>query len=91
MVSLMAATLITVVASRVLKIGDSLGDVAAVTPFYAAFLVIMAFAGLAVTCLFRLDAGAGRAIVFSALRRVEERKRTLSPVLQLTGILVSPT
>ncbi|WP_329146242.1 bile acid:sodium symporter [Streptomyces niveus] len=69
MVPLMAATLLVVVASQVPKIGDSLGDVAAVIPFYAAFLVIMAFAGLAVTRLFRLDAPAGRAIVFTGATR----------------------
>ncbi|WP_031478100.1 arsenic resistance protein [Streptomyces bicolor] len=69
MVPLMAATLLTVVASQVPKLGDSLTDVAAVIPFYAAFLVIMAFAGKAVARLFRLDASAGRAIVFTGATR----------------------
>lgn len=69
MVPLMAATLLTVVASQVPKIGDSLGDVAAVVPFYAAFLVVMAFAGLAVARLFRLAAPAGRAVVFTGATR----------------------
>ncbi|MEU1383208.1 arsenic resistance protein [Streptomyces albidoflavus] len=69
MVPLMAATLLTVVASQVPKIGDSLGDVAAVVPFYAAFLVVMAFAGLAVTRLFRLGTPAGRAVVFTGATR----------------------
>lgn len=69
MVPLMAATLLTVVASQVPKIGDSLGDVAAVIPFYAAFLVVMAFAGLAVARLFRLAAPAGRAVVFTGATR----------------------
>ncbi|MFH9648784.1 arsenic resistance protein [Streptomyces albidoflavus] len=69
MVPLMAATLLTVVASQVPKIGDSLGDVAAVVPFYAAFLVVMAFAGLAVARLFRLGTPAGRAVVFSGATR----------------------
>ncbi|MFF9018141.1 bile acid:sodium symporter [Streptomyces sp. NPDC014870] len=69
MVPLMAATLLTVVASQVPKLGDSLTDVAAVIPFYAAFLVVMAFAGKAVARLFRLDTGAARAIVFTGATR----------------------
>ncbi|MEU9701238.1 bile acid:sodium symporter [Streptomyces sp. NPDC047981] len=69
MVPLMAATLFTVVASQVPKLGDSLTDVAAVIPFYAAFLVVMAFAGKAVARLFRLDTGAARAIVFTGATR----------------------
>ncbi|RZD64886.1 arsenic resistance protein [Streptomyces albidoflavus] len=69
MVPLMAATLLTVVASQVPKIGDNLGDVAAVVPFYAAFLVVMAFAGLAVARLFRLGTPAGRAVVFTGATR----------------------
>ncbi|WP_436737389.1 arsenic resistance protein [Streptomyces sp. BBFR102] len=69
MVPLMAATLLIVVASQVPKIGDSLGDVAAAVPFYTAFLVIMAFAGLAVARLFRLPAPAARAVVFSGATR----------------------
>ncbi|WP_405194346.1 arsenic resistance protein [Streptomyces anulatus] len=69
MVPLMAATLLTVVASQVPKLGDSLADVAAVVPFYAAFLVVMAFAGKAVARRFRLDAPASRAIVFTGATR----------------------
>ncbi|MEU8592045.1 bile acid:sodium symporter [Streptomyces sp. NPDC048664] len=69
MVPLMAATLLTVVASQVPKLGDSLGGVAAVVPFYVLFLIVMAFAGKAVARLFRLDAPAGRAIVFTGATR----------------------
>ncbi len=69
MVPLMAATLLVVVASQVPKLGDSLADVVAVVPFYAAFLVVMAFAGKAVARLFRLDAPASRAIVFTGATR----------------------
>lgn len=69
MVPLMAATLTTVVASQVPKLGGSLGDVAAVIPFYAAFLVVMAFAGRLVARLFRLEAPAARAVVFSGATR----------------------
>jgi ACR3 family arsenite efflux pump ArsB len=67
----MAAVLLTVVASQVPKLGDagSLGDVGRVVPFYVLFLVVMAFAGLGVARLFRLDAPAGRAIVFTGATR----------------------
>ncbi|ALV33185.1 bile acid:sodium symporter [Streptomyces sp. CdTB01] len=69
MVPLMAATLFVVVASQIPKLGDSLTDVAAVIPFYAAFLIVMAFAGKAVARLFRLDAPASRAVVFTGATR----------------------
>ncbi|MFF6779112.1 bile acid:sodium symporter [Streptomyces sp. NPDC012637] len=69
MVPLTAATLLTVVASQIPKLGDSLADVVAVLPFYAAFLVVMAFAGKAVARLFRLGTGAARAIVFTGATR----------------------
>ncbi len=55
MVPLMAATLLVVVASQVPKLGASL---TAVIPFYAAFLMVMAFAGKAIARLFRLEAPA---------------------------------
>ena len=69
MVPLMAATLLTVVASQVPKLGDSLADVVRVVPFYLLFLVVMAFAGLGVARLFRLGVPAGRAIVFTGATR----------------------
>ncbi|MFI5944017.1 arsenic resistance protein [Streptomyces uncialis] len=69
MVPLMAATLLVVVASQVPKLGGGLTDVAAVVPFYVAFLVVMAFAGKAVARVFRLDAPASRAVVFSGATR----------------------
>ncbi|MGA8112942.1 MAG: bile acid:sodium symporter [Actinocatenispora sp.] len=69
MVPLMAATLVTVVASQVPKLDDSLTDVARVVPFYVAFLLVMAFAGLAVARLFRLDTPDGRAVVFTGATR----------------------
>ncbi|TDC62832.1 arsenic resistance protein, partial [Streptomyces hainanensis] len=69
MVPLMAATLLVVVASQVPKLDDSLADVARVVPFYVVFLVVMAFGGLAVARLFRLDVPAGRAIVFTGATR----------------------
>nr|MDT0665481.1 hypothetical protein [Micromonospora sp. DSM 115978] len=69
MVPLMAATLFTVVASQVPKLDDNLGGIGRVAPFYALFLVVMAFAGLGVARLFRLDVPAGRAVVFTGATR----------------------
>ncbi|WP_416904449.1 bile acid:sodium symporter [Micromonospora echinospora] len=69
MVPLMAATLLTVVASQVPKLGDGLADVVRVVPFYVLFLVVMAFAGLGVARLFRLRVPEGRAIVFTGATR----------------------
>ncbi|MGI5498821.1 bile acid:sodium symporter [Lentzea sp. CA-135723] len=68
MVPLMAVTLFVVVASQVPKLGD-LGLVVRVVPFYAVFLVAMAFAGMAVARVFRVDGPAGRAIVFTGATR----------------------
>lgn len=68
-VPLMAATLIVVVASQIPKLDDDLGPVLRVVPFYVLFLVVMAFAGLAIARLFRLEAPAGRAIVFTGATR----------------------
>ncbi|MFJ8802855.1 bile acid:sodium symporter [Streptomyces sp. NPDC102487] len=69
MVPLMAATLLVVVASQIPKLGGNLADVGAVIPFYVVFLVVMAFAGKTVARLFRLEAHAGRAIVFTGATR----------------------
>jgi ACR3 family arsenite efflux pump ArsB len=69
MVPLMAATLLTVVASQIPTLDDNLADIGRVAPFYVLFLLVMAFAGLAVTRLFRLDVPAARAIVFTGATR----------------------
>jgi ACR3 family arsenite transporter len=69
MVPLMAATLFVVVASQVPKLKDDLGEVIGVVPFYVLFLVVMAFAGLGVARLFRLDVPAARAVVFTGATR----------------------
>ncbi|MFE7777058.1 bile acid:sodium symporter [Streptomyces sp. NPDC057445] len=68
-VPLMAATLLVVVASQVPRLGGNLTDVAAVVPFYAAFLLVMAFAGKEIARLFRLDTGAARAVIFTGATR----------------------
>ncbi|WP_312034178.1 MULTISPECIES: hypothetical protein [unclassified Rhodococcus (in: high G+C Gram-positive bacteria)] len=54
MVPLMAVTLAVVVASQAPKLEGQVAGVAAVVPFYAAFLVVMSFAGLLVARAFRL-------------------------------------
>jgi ACR3 family arsenite efflux pump ArsB len=69
MVPLMAVTLFAVVASQVPTLHHDLADVLGVVPFYAGFLVVMAFVGLAVAKVFRLDTPAGRAIVFTGATR----------------------
>ncbi|WP_461144220.1 arsenic resistance protein [Salinifilum aidingensis] len=69
MVPLLAATLLTVVASQVPEVGDNLGDVARVVPFYVLFLLVMPVAGRLVARLFRLNAPDGRAIVFTGATR----------------------
>lgn len=68
MVPLMAATLLVVVASQAPKISD-VREVAPVVPIYITFLAVMAFAGLGVARLFRLDPPAGHAIVFTGATR----------------------
>ncbi|MBP2037918.1 ACR3 family arsenite efflux pump ArsB [Streptomyces avidinii] len=69
MVPLMAATLLTVVASQIPELDGSLSVVAAVIPCYAVFLMVMAFAGKAVARLFRLDVPGSRAVVFTGATR----------------------
>ncbi|WP_307872812.1 bile acid:sodium symporter [Paractinoplanes ovalisporus] len=69
MVPLMVATLLVVVASQVPKLTGDVGRVAGVVPFYALFLIVMALGGAGVARLFRLDAPAGRAIVFTGATR----------------------
>ncbi|GAA5185945.1 arsenic resistance protein [Rugosimonospora acidiphila] len=69
MVPLMAATLFVVVASQSPKVRGDVTQVAAVVPFYVLFLAVMAFAGWGVARLFRFDAPAGRAVVFTGATR----------------------
>ncbi len=69
MVPLLAVVLLAVVASQLPKLDGRLGDVTAVVPFYLAFLVVMAAAGTALGRLFRLDAPAARAMLFSGATR----------------------
>jgi len=69
MVPLMVVTLLVVVASQIPKLGDDVGAVLGVIPFYVVFLVVMAGLGFAVARLFRLRPRDGRAIVFTGATR----------------------
>ncbi|MDB1088051.1 bile acid:sodium symporter [Streptomyces sp. ACA25] len=69
MVPLMAATLLSVVASQVPKLDGRVIEVAAAAPFFVAFLVVMALAGRVLARAFRLDVPEGRAVVFSGATR----------------------
>lgn len=69
MVPLMAATLLTVVASQVPALDGRVGDVARVVPHYVAFLVVMPFAGALVARTLRLDVPDTRAVVFTGATR----------------------
>lgn len=69
MVPLMAATLLAVVASQLPRLDTGLAEVVPVVPFYAAFLLVMPFAGRAVARAFGLGAADGRAIVFTGATR----------------------
>ena len=68
-VLLMALTLFLVIGAEVPRIGNALGDVLGVVPVYIAYVVAAPVVGWAIAHLFRLDAEAGRALVFSASTR----------------------
>lgn len=68
-VPFMALTLLVVVASQLPVVGDSLGQVLRVVPVYAAFLVVMALAGLLTARAFGLATKEGRALVFTGATR----------------------
>lgn len=69
MVPLMVTTLLVVVASQVPRLDGGVGVVLGVVPFYVAFLAVMALLGIGVARVFRLDAAASRAIVFTGATR----------------------
>lgn len=68
-VPLMALTLFAVVASHIALLYDSYAFISRAVPVFAAFMVIAPLAARAVSDVFRLDAGAGRALIFSASTR----------------------
>lgn len=69
MVPLMAATLFVVVGSQVPKLEGRFDEIITVVPIYAAFLLIMAFLGLAAARTARLDTRRARALIFSGATR----------------------
>ena len=69
MVPLMMATLVVVVGSQIVGVGQELGSLLAVVPLYAAFLLVMAPLGLLAARPAGLDVAATRAVVFSGATR----------------------
>ncbi|MGG2918682.1 arsenic resistance protein [Brevibacillus parabrevis] len=68
-VPFMALTLFVVVASQIAKLYTSFESIVQVVPVYAAYMVITPIVARIVSRLFRLDIGAGRALIFSAATR----------------------
>jgi len=65
----MAATLAVVIASQLPRVRDSIDQIAAVVPVYVAFLVVMPLLARVVASRLKLDAGRGRALVFTSVTR----------------------
>ncbi|MCG5254763.1 arsenic resistance protein [Brevibacillus agri] len=65
-VPFMALTLFVVVASQIAKLYSSFDSIIQVIPVYAAYMAITPIIARIISHLFRLDTGAGRALIFSA-------------------------
>lgn len=65
-VPFMAITLFVVVASQISKLYTSFDFISQVIPVYVAYIVITPIIARLVSRIFRLDIGAGRALIFSA-------------------------
>lgn len=65
-VPFMALTLLVVVASQISKLYTSFDLISQVIPVYAAYMIITLFIAGLLSRIFRLDTGAGRALIFSA-------------------------
>lgn len=65
-VPFMALTLLVVVASQIGKIYSSFAFILQVIPVYAAYMAVTPILARMVSRVFRLDTGAGRALIFSA-------------------------
>lgn len=65
-VPFMALTLFIVVASQISKLYTSFHFISQVIPIYVAFMAIAPIIACIVSRIFRLDTGAGRALIFSA-------------------------
>ncbi|MFB6365717.1 arsenic resistance protein [Paenibacillus elgii] len=65
-VPFMALTLFVVVASQITKLYSSFDFISQVIPVYVAYMAIIPVIARIVSRIFRLDTGAGRALIFSA-------------------------
>ncbi|CAM2930004.1 arsenic resistance protein [Paenibacillus taichungensis] len=65
-VPMMALALIVVVASQIGKVYNDFAVIVDVLPIYIIFLIAMPLISRIIVALFRLDTGAGRAVIFSA-------------------------
>ncbi|MBM6384314.1 MAG: arsenic resistance protein [Paenibacillus sp.] len=68
-VPMMALALFVVVASQIGKVYSDFAIVVNAIPVYVSFLILMPFLSRLVALLFRLDIGAGRALIFSSATR----------------------
>ncbi|MCM3004122.1 arsenic resistance protein [Priestia koreensis] len=68
-VPFMALVLIAVVASQIHKVYSDFYIIVHVIPIYVLFLVIMPFLSRLIVRIFKLDVGAGRALIFSTATR----------------------
>lgn len=92
MVPLMAATLLTVVASQAGAVGAALPRLSVLVPVYAAFVVVMTVLGGVAGRLARLDVPGRRALLFSGVTRnslvVLPLALALPPSLALVPVVV---
>lgn len=68
-VPMMALALIVVVASQIGKVYNDIAIIVNVIPIYVAFLIIMPWISRIIAKWFRLNKGAGRALIFSSATR----------------------
>lgn len=68
-VPFMALTLFVIIASQIAKLYTSFDFIIHVLPVYAAYMILAPILGRIVAHIFRLDPGAGRALIFSASTR----------------------
>ena len=68
-VPFMAFTLFIIVASQITKVLTFIENILIVIPIYILFMLIMPWIAKSIATLFRLDIGAGRALIFSSFTR----------------------
>jgi ACR3 family arsenite efflux pump ArsB len=68
-VPMMGATLFVVIASQLPRVQESIGRIVAVVPVYVAFLLVMPVLARLAAGVFGMDAGEGRALVFTSVTR----------------------